>query len=168
MVRTWQCIDSVLAWSKRYGKIHQKRYIWGMDDWREWMRLLAEAWPALVMTKQLYYADVSHDLLGSYCVQTSMQAVSKQRNSEQSIGLIFIAEALILQLYSFLLLIGSNILLYNRIYATIALMVIITSQYWHRNCDWKCTFKSLISNTSVLRKKTSDLVKQFFFLFTPF
>lgn len=82
-----------------------------MDDWREWMRLLAEACPALVMAKYLYYLDVSHDLLGSCCVQTSMLAVSTQRNSEYFIGLIFIAEALILQLNTFLLLIGSGVLL---------------------------------------------------------
>lgn len=88
-----------------------------------------------------------------------MQAESKQRNSEHLIGLIFITEALILQLKSFLQLIGSNELLYNRIYATIALIVIIASQYWHCNCDWKCTFKSLTSNTSVMRKKTPNLVQ---------
>lgn len=58
-----------------------------------------------------------------------MQAVSTQRNLEHFIGLIFIAEVLILQLNTFLLLIGSGVLLSNRIYATIALMVIITSQY---------------------------------------
>lgn len=81
-----------------------------MDDWREWMRSLAEAWPALVMTTWLYYLDISHDLLGSYCVQTSMQAVSTQRNSEHFIGLIFIADALILQLNA-LLFISSGVLL---------------------------------------------------------
>lgn len=64
-----------------------------------------------------------------------MQAESKQRNSEHLIGLLFITEALILQLNSFLQLIGSNELLYNRIYGTNALIVIITSQYWHCNYD---------------------------------
>lgn len=58
-----------------------------------------------------------------------MQDESKQRNSEHLISLIFITEALILQLNSFLQLIGSNELLYNRIHVTIALIVIITSQY---------------------------------------
>lgn len=80
------------------------------------------------MTKQLHDVDVSYDLLGSYCVQITMQAGSKLRSLEYLIGLLFIIEALILQLNSFLQLIGSNELLYNRIYETIVLTVIITSQ----------------------------------------
>jgi len=74
------------------------------------------------MTKQLYYLDVSCDLLGSYYVQSTTQTGSKQRSSEYFIGLLFVTEALILQLNSFLQLIGSNELLYNRIHATIALL----------------------------------------------
>lgn len=130
-----------------------------MDGWRDWMRWLVQVWPTLVTTKQLCYLHISYDLLGLYCVQTTVQAESKQRNSEYLIGLLFITEALVLQLNSFLQLIGSNELLYNRIYATNVLIVIITSQYWHCNCDWRCTFKCLTSKASVMRKKTPNFVK---------
>lgn len=77
------------------------------------------------MTKHLHDVDFSYDLSGSYCVQTTIQAGSKLRSLEYLIGLLFIIEALILQLNSFLQLIGSNELLYNRIYETIVLTVII-------------------------------------------
>lgn len=50
------------------------------------------------MAKQLHDVDVSYDLLGSYCVQTTMQAGSKLRSLEYLIGLLFIIEAQILQL----------------------------------------------------------------------
>lgn len=55
-------------------------------------------------------------------------AGNKLRSLEYLIGLLFIIEALILQLNSFLQLIGSNELLYNRIYETIVLTMTITSQ----------------------------------------
>lgn len=48
------------------------------------------------------------------------------RKTEYLVVLLFLTEALILQLNSFLQLIGSNELLYNGIYATV---VPITSQY---------------------------------------
>lgn len=78
------------------------------------------------------------------------------RKTEYLVVLLFLTEALILQLSSFLQLIGSNELLYNGIYATV---VPITSRYWHCNCDWRLTFNSLTSNASVMREKNTQSCK---------